>query len=74
MGLFDFFKTNKNPDTVKDTEKENSKQLCSNLLQVQNRQEQGIEDNIKVLALRIYQHYFHRARIQICKCDGFCRP
>lgn len=74
MGLFDFLKPNKNPDTLKDTEKETSKQLANILLQVQNRREQGIEDNIKVLAFRIYQHAFHRAGIPFVNFMDFADP
>lgn len=74
MGLFDFLKPNKNPDTLKDTEKETSKQLGNILLQVQNRQEQGIEDNIKVLAFRIYQHSFNRTGIPFVNVMDFADP
>lgn len=74
MGLFDFLKPNKNPDTLKDTEKETSKQLCNILLQVQNRQEQGIEDNIKILAFRFYQHAFHRTGIPFVNVIEFSDP
>lgn len=74
MGLFDFLKPNKNPDTLKDTEKETSKQLCNILLQVQNQQEQGIEDNIKILAFRFYQHAFHRTGIPFVNVMDFADP
>lgn len=74
MGLFDFLKPNKNPDTLKDAEKETSKQLGNVLLQVQNRQEQGIEDNIKVLAWRFYQHTFLRTGIPFVNVMDFGDP
>ena len=74
MGLFDFLKPNKNPDTLKDAEKETSKQLCDILLQVQNRQEYGIEDNIKVLAFRFYQHAFLRTDIPFVNVMDFANP
>ncbi len=74
MGLFNLFKANKNPDILKDTEKETSKKLCNIFLQVQNRQEQGIEDNIKTLAFRIYQHSFHRAGIPFVNVLDFADP
>lgn len=74
MGLFDFLKPKENLNTLKESEKETSKQLYNILLQVQNGQEQDIEVKIKALAFRIYQHAFHRAKIPFVNVMDFLDP